>query len=368
MTRVIEGVEVAELYTSADRPAPLAGADSGRSARRWQIRQRHAGADPGSVNASVLDDLIGGVEAIELHGLDAGDIKAALAGVELDIAPISLSPDADGSGAWALMGLWADEVADDACAGAFGIDPLGAGAALDPVAAAALVAAATVSVERFPQVRSVGVDASRYLEAGHALELGFSLATAVEYLRALDEGGLGIDDAVGEFEFTYGVTADQFVSIAKLRAARGLWHRVVGVCGGDPGRARQRQRAVTAPPRGEDPWSDVLRATTACFAAGVGGADAVTVLPFDHAASGDYSAGFARRMARNTHHLLLDEAHVAEVGNPAAGAPFVESLTDAFARRGWAVLQAVEAAGGMGAALESGFVDDQLASATEAAS
>lgn len=365
MTRVIEGVEVAELYTSADRPAPLAGAAGGRPDRRWEIRQRHTGPEAAAVNAAVLEDLRGGVEAVELNDVEPAGLANALEGVLLDVAPVCLSANGDGAGAWALMGLWSDAVADDACAGAFGVDPLGAGAALDPAAEAALVAAAVVSAERFPQVRSVGVDATRYLDAGPALELGFSLATAVEYLRVLDMGGLGVDAAAAELEFTYGATADQFVTIAKLRAARAMWHRIVSVCGGNPDGARQRQRAITAPPRGDDAWSDVLRATTACFAAGVGGADAVTVIPF---ASGDYSDDVARRMARNTHHLLLDEAHVAEVADPAAGAPYVESLTHVFARRGWAVFQAVEAAGGMGAALESGFVDRRLGSTGDEAS
>jgi methylmalonyl-CoA mutase len=365
MTRMIEGIEVAELYTSGDRPAPLAGAAAGRPARRWQIRQRHTGPDTAAVNAAVLDDLRGGVEAVELHDLEPGGLADALEGVRLDVAPVCLSANADGAGAWALMGLWSSAVDDDACAGTFGIDPLGAGEALDPAAEATLVAAAVVSAERFPQVRSVGVDAARYLDAGPALELGYSLAVAVEYLRVLDMGGLDVDEAAAELEFTYGVTADQFVTIAKLRAARAMWHRVVSVCGGNPDVVRQRQRAITAPPRGDDAWSDVLRATTACFAAGVGGADAVTVIPFD---SGDHSDAVARRMARNTHHLLLDEAHVAEVTDPAAGAPYVESLTHTFARQGWAVFQAVEAAGGMGAALESGVVDHQLASTVEAES
>ena len=103
-----------------------------------------------------------------------------------------------------------------------------------------------------------------------------------------------------------------------------------------------------------DPYVNLLRGTIAGFAAGVGGADAVTVAPFD-AALGRLDA-FARRVARNTQALLIQEAHVARVIDPAGGSWLVESLTDALARAAWAFFQEIEAAGGAVVALDAGLV------------
>ena len=369
---MLEDHEVATLYTAADRPTTSIGLPGSAPfirgvqpiARRWQIRQRHGGAGAAGVNARVLADLFGGVEAIELHEVAPADLAAVLQGVLLDVAPVSLAADASGDTAWALMGLWAEAgMADADCAGAFGIDPIGASGRLGTAAEAAIVSAAMVSVDRFPGVRSIGVDTSGWAEAGAspATELALSMATATEYLRALDGGGLAIDDAASELEFTYLATADQFVTMAKLRAARRLWFRVVEVCGGSVAAGAQHQRAITSSPTNDDPWVDVLRATTACFAAGVGGAQAVTVRPFD-AADTDYTPEFADRIARNTHHLLLDESHVAEVVDPAGGAPFVEVLTETFAREAWQQFQSIESAGGMAAVAESNGIDELIVS------
>ncbi|MET0233907.1 MAG: methylmalonyl-CoA mutase family protein, partial [Kibdelosporangium sp.] len=143
-----------------------------------------------------------------------------------------------------------------------------------------------------------------------------------------------------------------------LRAARLLWARVAQACGAD--RATQAQHAVTsaAMMAGRDPWVNMLRTTLACFGAGVGGADSVTVLPFDDAIG--LPDDFARRIARNTHSVLLEESKVAGVVDPAGGSYYVEHLTGELAQAGWAFFQQIEAAGGLPAALDSGLVEDRL--------
>src|SRR5581483_5318972 len=155
------------------------------------------------------------------------------------------------------------------------------GTALDFAPYAALAARCA---GQYPGLRALTVDALPYHEAGGsaAQELGASLATGVAYLRRLTEAGLGVEQAAGQLEFRYAATADQFLTIAKLRAARRLWSRVAEVCGA-PG--AQVQHVVTSPVMmaRRDPWVNMLRTTVATLAAGVGGADAVTVLPFDHA-------------------------------------------------------------------------------------
>ena len=213
------------------------------------------------------------------------------------------------------------------------------------------------------------------LGASDAQELGYSLAVGAAYLRALTDAGWSVDDALATIEFRYAATDEQFPTIAKLRAARRLWSRVAELSDATPEAAGQRQHAVTSRPMMSkyDPWVNMLRTTVAAFAAGVGGADAVTVLPFD-AALGAPDA-FARRIARNTSSLLISESHVAKVADPAGGSYAVEKLTDDLARAAWAELGRIEEAGGILAALDDGSLraridevvavrDDQVAHRT----
>ncbi|MFD0660256.1 methylmalonyl-CoA mutase family protein [Thermocatellispora tengchongensis] len=218
-----------------------------------------------------------------------------------------------------------------------------------------------------PGLRAVTVDATPYHDAGgsDAEELGCSIATGVAYLRALTAprpggAGLSVPEALAQIDFRYAATADQFLTVAKLRAARRLWARVAEACGA-PGDGGQRQHAVTssAMMTARDPWVNMLRTTVACFAAGVGGAGAVTVQPFD--ACLGLPDDFARRIARNTQTLLLEEAHVGRVADPAGGSWYAESLTAGLAEAAWAWFQEIERAGGMAAALASGLVQARLA-------
>jgi methylmalonyl-CoA mutase len=177
--------------------------------------------------------------------------------------------------------------------------------------------------------------------------------------------GLSGAAAAGQLEFRYAATADQFATIAKLRAARRTWTRVLEQCG-ITGAAGQRQHAVTSWPMltRRDPWNNILRGTIACFAAGVGGADAVTVTPFD-AVIGQPDR-LARRVARNTHALLAEESHVARVIDAAGGSWYVEDLTEQLAARAWACFQDIERAGGLRAALASGLIAGRLAASRQA--
>lgn len=204
------------------------------------------------------------------------------------------------------------------------------------------------------------MDALPYHEAGGsaAQELGASLATGVAYLRELTEAGLSVEQAVGQLEFRYAATADQFLTIAKLRAARRLWARVTEVCGAPGG---QTQHAVTSPVMmsRRDPWVNMLRTTVATLAAGVGGAESVTVLPFDHALG--LPDAFARRIARNTSTILVEESHLSRVIDPAGGSWYVERLTDELAHAGWEFFQHIEQQGGQAAVLSSGSLRDDLA-------
>ncbi|WP_369130441.1 methylmalonyl-CoA mutase family protein, partial [Modestobacter roseus] len=164
-----------------------------------------------------------------------------------------------------------------------------------------------------------------------------------------------------EFRLSAGV--DQFTTIAALRAARRLWNRVGEASGVAAEHRAMRQHAVTSSVMVTRHGAAVnmLRTTVAGFAAGVGGADVVTVQPFD-AALGLPDA-FARRIARNTQTLLLEEASVGRVLDPAGGSWYVEALTESIAQAAWAWFTEVERAGGLPAALASGLVGERLAAA-----
>jgi methylmalonyl-CoA mutase len=210
-------------------------------------------------------------------------------------------------------------------------------------------------------VRALVVDVTGYHDAGasEADEVAVALATGVAYVRALVDAGLDVDAALRQVEFRLAATDAQFPTVAKLRASRRAWARVAQAWGGGDGAGAQVQHVVTsrAMLTRHDVWVNLLRGTVAAFAAGVGGADAVTVLPHDVRSHPRHAAGdLARRLARNTQTILVEESHVGRVIDPAGGSWFVEDLTRALAERAWERFQAVEAAGGVASALDSGLL------------
>lgn len=372
-----DGFAVHPLYT-ADDAAPDAGfpglppyvrgaGPDGRVLAGWDVRQRHADPDPDTTRRAVLADLENGGTSLWLvvgaAGLPVDALAGVLDDVYLDLAPVTLDAGADAvAAADALLAVHADKgVLASEVRGNLGADPLGlrarTGADTDLEVAVELARRA----ERYPRLRAIVVDALPYHEAGSSdgQELGFAIATAVAYLRALTAAGMDVDAAARRLEFRLAATADQFATIAKLRAARRLWSRVTEVSGSAVRTAPQHAVTSSTMMTRRDPWVNMLRTTLACFAAGVGGADAVTVLPFD-AAIGLPDA-FARRIARNTQSILTEESKAAGVIDPAGGSWYVERHTDELARAGWAVFTEVERAGGIAAALGSGLVDERLA-------
>ncbi|MFF7403804.1 methylmalonyl-CoA mutase family protein [Streptomyces murinus] len=372
-TTLEDGLRTRPLYTARDTaPDPglpgfapfIRGArPEGGVADGWGVRQRHTTLADGAV----LADLENGGTSLWLAlgegGIPLADLGRALEGVYLDLAPIVLDAGRDtAEAAEALLALYADKgVEPKAVRGNLGGDPLGyearTGAAQDFAPYADLAARCA---ETYPGLRALTVDALPYHEAGGsaAQELGASLATGVAYLRALTEAGLSVEQAAGQLEFRYAATADQFLTIAKLRAARRLWARVAEVSGA-PG--AQVQHVVTSPVMmsRRDPWVNMLRTTVATLAAGVGGADSVTVLPFDHALG--LPDAFARRIARNTSTILIEESYLARVIDPAGGSWYVERLTNELAEAGWEFFRTIERDGGQAAVLRSGRLRTDLA-------
>ena len=205
-------------------------------------------------------------------------------------------------------------------------------------------------------VRAITVDgpALHNLGASASWELAGAVAAGVAYLRLLGEAGLSVPEALQQISFRLAADDDQFMTIAKFRVMRKLWARVAEVVG-EPDSGAARLHAVTSMPMmaQRDPWVNMLRTTVAAFGAGIGGADTVLVQPFDAAIPGGLpgtAAGFARRIARNTQLLLLEESHLGRVLDPAGGSWFVEDLTEQLAGQAWEHFQQIEARGGFGEA------------------
>ena len=202
--------------------------------------------------------------------------------------------------------------------------------------------------EALRHVRTVGVDASVFSDAGasEAQEVACSLAAGVWHLRELAEAGVSIDAACAEMEFTYAATADQFATIAKLRAARQCWHRIAEASGASPAARHQRQHAVTSRSMltRHDPMVNVLRSAVAAFAAGVAGVDSQCVLPYDIAIGAP--SDDSRRLARNISHILIQESRIGHVADPARGSAYVQALTQSIAEKAWELFQQIEAKGG----------------------
>jgi methylmalonyl-CoA mutase len=375
--RDLDGIPVRPLYTADDAPTGVIGVPGAppflRGSRAtgpvptgWEVRQRHREPDAALAAAGIAADLENGVSAIWLavgaDATDPADLGAVLADVYLDLAPVVLDagPVAE-QAAEAFLAAAAERGVPHAdLLGTLGLDPIGLRASTGSgPAPSSVVPLARRLAGSHPRMRAISVDALPVHTAGgsDAQELAYSLSAGVAYLRELTAAGLDLVTAAGLLEFRYAATAEQFPTVAKLRAARRLWSRVTEACG----RAcPQFQHAVGSPTMltRRDPYVNLLRGTVAGFAAGVGGADAVTVPPFDAAIGA--SEPFSRRIARNTQALLIDEAHLARVLDPAGGSWYVEAHTTALARAAWAFFQELEAAGGAVAVLDSGLLDERI--------
>lgn len=408
VTRLYEGIAVQPIYSRRlgdNDPSGLPGqmpfARGNVAGRKggWDICTEQDAADPSAINAAILDDLQRGATSLLIHfdaamraGVDGddkaaadlagcggamlyciGDLDRALKDVLLDLVPISLDAGAQALPAAAMLAaLWRKRgVAPGQARGAFNADPLGTLAATGhlPVAlSGALERMADLALwtaEEWPAATAVGVDTSPYYDAGatESQDLAAAMATGLAYLRAMTGAGLDIDVACRQIRFTFSVGCDQFLSIAKLRAARRMWARIAEACGASEGARAMRIHGRTARRMMScrDPWVNMLRTTVAGFAAGLGGADSVAVLPFDVALGP--SDAFARRIARNSQILLLEESSLSRVADPAGGSWYVETLTAELAQVAWAAFQDIERRGGMAAVLADGSFSAEIATA-----
>ena len=347
----------------------------------WQLIQRVDHPDPAAANAEALYDLENGATGLLLiaanasptgYGIDgsAASLERVLRDVDVEAGVVfdfSISPQTRD-----VVRHFAELVKSRKASPAnvelrAGLNPLGGLAAtgggdkgwseLTPVFTG-LVSELANQGFRGPFVLA---DGRIIHNAGgsEAQELAFTLACAVAYLRALEASGSRLDAARGMIYFRLTADADQFLTTAKFRALRKLWARVEQACGLEPKPAYVTAETAWRSMTRRDPWVNILRTTLAVFSAAIGGADAIIALP--HTAALGLPDRFARRIARNTQLILLEESNLAKVADPGAGSGAIEALTDALCQSAWSLFQEIETAGGAAAALETGLIQRKVA-------
>ncbi len=377
-SRTYDGLPIEPLYPAASGAHTVAGRAPGAA---WTIMQRVDHPDPAAAHAQALDDLENGASGLNL--IFSGSISAngfglvpaadtlarVLDGIYLDAVPIDLNlgPTSrhivrEFPGYVKQRGL-----APEAVDVRFSINPIGGFAAAGKSAQSWKELASTFT-SMIGELTAAGfrgpfavADGRVIHNAGgsEAQELAFALASAVAYLRVLESDGIAIEKARDAIYFRLSADADQFLTMAKIRAVRKLWARIEAACGLQPKPALVTAETAWRMLTKHDAYVNMLRNAIAVAAAGLGGADAITMLP--HTAPLGLPDAFARRAARNTQLVLLEESNLARVADPAAGSGTIEAITDELCAAAWSHFQEIESAGGAWAALESGLVQKNAA-------
>lgn len=374
-----DGIAIEPLYARAQGTQRVADRAAGRP---WSVMQRIDLPDAKAANAQALDDLSNGANGLNLvfdgavgdygytlpatgaaisQALDNVYLDAGIA-VELDFGPLSRQ-------VAKLMAehVRAKELKPSALDIRFCFDPLGAramrGAFPMPWAELAPVVTGLIGdlvAEGFKGPFAVADGRPVHAAGGsEAQELAFVLANALAYLRALEEHGFDLDQARRLIFFRLAADQDQFFTIAKLRSLRKLWARIEEACELAPRPAYVCAETAWRMMTRRDPHGNIVRGTIAALAAAVGGANAVMVLPFSAALAAPDA--FARRIARNTQTILIEEANLHRVADPAAGSGAIEALTDALCQTAWWFFQRIEKTGGAADALETGLIQRVVA-------
>ncbi len=365
-----DGLEVMPLYGQHDP-----GRHVRTEAKPWTVFQRVDHPDVDEANRLALADIEGGADGLELvfpgapgangYGVRIGsvdDMSRLLDGVDLTRVRLRIDGGYESRPAMAMViALVRNLGLDVRRIGIVGLSDAGNGLFADGrlVTSYENVRAWTTDLGHY--LVDEGLNVAPFVGDGRAVhagggseaqELGYCLASGLEHLRVVESGGVSLEDARRFVTFSLAADDDQFSTMAKFRAMRLVWDRVQEACGMTPAPAAVHAETAWRMMTKRDPWVNLLRTTVATTAAGLGGADSVTVMPFTSAIG--LPDAFARRLARNTQLVLIEESGLARVADPAAGSGYVEALTAAFAEAAWKEFQAIEEEGGIIRSLISG--------------
>ncbi|MEE8522602.1 MAG: methylmalonyl-CoA mutase family protein [Thermoanaerobaculia bacterium] len=383
-----EGIDVEALYTAETAPLPFAGdTRPGRSAGSgWLVAQEYPIPSVAVAAEAIVSGLRNGVQllwlpmdyregradistfrrisSIAIYG--AYDMERLIAGIDLETTPVVIEADASmipWAAAW-VAGARRQSYEPEELLGGFACDPIGSPAATGYSGQSlqrsfdSMIDLTSWTRDHAPSLRSVLVSSSQYHDAGAspAAELALTLATGVEYLRRLTSAGFSVEAAASQMMFAMSAGTEVFIEIAKLRAARLLWAKVLRAAGAEAAaskmwlHARGSRRTLTR----REPELNIVRGGIQGFVAAAGGADSIAIRPFDELLW--QPEEHSRRLALTTQHLLAEEAHLGRMTDPAGGSWCVESLTDSLARAAWKLFQRIERLGGMARCFVSGRV------------
>ncbi len=339
----------------------------------WLVRQSIAVTDLAEANKKALNYLMRGVDSLAFvfNGgeLTVADLDVLLKDVCLPAVEVNFVGTCSKKATEAFVAYVKKAGYDLAeVKGSVEYDPFGKFAvtgvlrngAEHVLANAASLIEQTLEMKKF---KTLAVNGKNFGNAGASAvqELGFSLAQGAEYLTALTEKGVEIDAVAKKLKFNFSVSANYFMEIAKLRAARLLWAQIVKAYGPKCDcSAKMSIHAETGSWNKTvyDAYVNMLRTQTEAMSASIGGADSITVLPFN--AAYEASNEFSDRIARNQQLLLKEESHISKIVDPAAGSYYIEELTAALAENAWKLFIDVQEKGGFIAALREGFIQAEV--------
>ncbi len=351
-----------------------------RPHNRWKVHQTVTVADPAAANAEALDILNKGVDSlgfcIAKEELTAADLDTLLAGISIPAISMSFCGSKMADVVELMLAkLEKDGVAKEEASIAFSIDPLVKGLSQkgdfcspNGETCFARIAELINKTAEWKNIRLVTVNAAIFSNAGSTIveELAFALAAGNDYLARLTDAGVNIDAAARKIRFSFAVTANYFMEIAKFRAARMLWANIVKGYNPEKNCACKMQIHAETSRWNQtvyDPYVNMLRGTTEAMSATIGGVQSLEVVPFD--ASFGTPTEFSKRIARNVELLLKHESHFDQVVDPAGGSYYIENLTQSIAAEAWKLFLEIEAKGGYTEAYKAGFIVERVnASAT----
>ena len=407
--KTYEGIDIQPMYFQHDleglpyvdsqpgEPPYLRGTSaSGAVVKPWQVAQEITAADPETFNRTAVLDLSRGQNCLNVvvdraaqNGLDPdtaatadvglgglsladlADARTAFKDIDLTGQECRFATGPSGLAAMALLLALLREEGKDAgkVHGVVAADPLGELARQGSLplslanAYTHLAALTRWAAANAPKLRTICVDVSSYQESGGnaVQDIACALATGAEYVREMGNRGLSADTLARHISFSFAIGADFFMEIAKFRAARLCWCQVVEAFGGSSETAAMHIHARTSRWNKTvvDPWVNMLRVSTEAFSGIAGGVNSMHVGPFDEVFR--QPNDFSRRIARNVHIVLREEAHFDKVVDPAGGCWYVEQLSNQLAEKAWAMFQQIEGQGGMFKALAAGWPQKQVA-------
>lgn len=414
VTKTYEGINLQPIYTKKDiENLPNVGSKpgfgsyvrstkaSGYTGKPWDIAQNIPYGDAEEFNEALLNDLGRGQTAINItldeatmEGMDADyakpeqvgkgglsisalrSVTRAFKGVDLTKYPVYVNT---GFTSVPFLGVFnaylkKENIDIKSLTGSIDADPIGYLTEKGelPVsfdrAVEELKNSTEWMVNNAPGLKSINVNVALYNNAGASAvqELAYAVATGVQYLELLTKAGIKAEDLAGKIKFTFGVGPHYFMEIAKLRAARVLWSKVLESYGVSAENRKMFIHVVTTGVNQTvyDPYVNMLRTTTEAFSAVVGGIDSMSTNPFDEVFG--LPDTFSRRIARNTQIILREESHLDQLIDPAGGSYYVEWLTNETAEKAWAEFLVIDEKGGMCAALANGYIYSSIDEINEA--